>query len=319
MPLEIFNGPVYLHRHRVLVSAEDAENVTQDGTNYYRLVMDVPDFPEKVEALELVDYCMPMSMVGSFMDADPTNLTFSGFNYLDIRMQDYPAVANTLEFSYKFPSRQFKNADEFSTFLAADLNSVMDEQGDLFFNTAAGVSFRVDQDQEFLYSGARGAVTISAEIGGVPDTVALYFLFTSGSNSADSAWQQLGYETQADVGGPDTINGTFLTYPMPTKYINLHTFRYVNMEIPEFPELRPHSRVYLTPTEDFRRVRQNNKGVRLIVNPPRKVERITVILTLPDGRKPNPDSRDPFYLTIDFLSLSVETQTPGWLKQYLKY
>jgi hypothetical protein len=195
----------------------------------------------------------------------------------------------------------------------------MDEESDAFFNTGNGVAFSVVPSQIFLNTGNVGAIVIYAEISNVADTVSLYWLFGTGTNSADAPNIQLGFPEKADVGGPQTINGTFITYPMPLTYWKLYPNRYVDINLNRTPEFKPHSRVWLTRTDDFRRPRQNVAGVRLLVEPIRRLDNMKVSLTLADGTEPSIISNQGYNITYDLLLVSPEINIPKWVQQYLEY
>lgn len=316
MPLQKVPGPQYLHRERIFVDPYIDNLEPSTNGKYDNIVVEIASHPDRVTAIELTNYCFSQQYAPGFVH--PVD-DIPGSNWLDIRMVDHPAEAHTLEFSVQLPSLRFASNQELIDYLPGYLDEQMDDQGDAFFDTALGVSFSVLQSQEFLYTGNIGAIVIVAQIGGVPDTIQLYWLFDSGSNSANAANVPLGFPSKVDVGGPQTINGTFITYPMPTTYWKMYPHRYVDTNLDKVPEFKPHARIFLTPTSDFRRTRENVSGVRLMVEPIRRLDFMRITLTLAQGAPTSIVSNRGYGLVYDMLLVSPEPVIPDWVQQYLGY
>lgn len=317
MPLQtVPSSAQYLHRRRVFVDPYiDRQNVAADG-DISEITVKVDNHPQFVQSIELTNYNFPLDMAPTFINEDGD---FAGSNYLDIRLQDYPAAVQTLEFTAVLPTYRFTSIQALKDYLPDFLDELMDAQSHAYFNTGNGDAFTVVDNQEFLNSGNTGAIIIKNERSSVANSNSLYYLFGTGANAANSPKNQLGFPDGGDVGGPQTINGTFITHPMPTTYWNLYPFRYVDLFIDEVSELTPHSRIWLTRTDDFKRVRQANDAVRLLADPKKRLETLTIRLRLPDGRRPNMISNQGYDLTFDILLVSPEVSIPDWVKQQIQY
>jgi hypothetical protein len=101
MPLQKVTGQQYLHRQRIFIDPYTDNISPDDDGSIDRIIVGVDKHPEKVASIEMTNYNFPLSMAPAFKF--PTD-TDAGSNTLDIRMQDYPAAANTLEFSVTLPS-----------------------------------------------------------------------------------------------------------------------------------------------------------------------------------------------------------------------
>lgn len=317
MPLKKTPGKSYLHRERIFIDPYlDDTRVNEDG-KFDSISVDVSSHPQNVASIETTNFSFPQSLAPPFVF--PTS-SQTGSHTLDVRLTDYPAAANSLDFSVTLPSIRYDSISDQMSELETLLEDAMDAESDPNFNTgAANVSFTVIDSQTFLNTGNVGAIVIYAEFASTPDTISLYWLFGSGANTNDAPNIQLGFPTKLDVGGPQTINGTFITYPMPITYWKIYPHRYVNVNLRETPELKPHSRIWLTRTDDFRRLRRNVANVRLLTKPIRRLDTLNIDIRLPGDLKTNAISNQGYDLTFDILLVSPEIHLPDWLYQYLPY
>ena len=308
MPLKETAGPNYIQRRRFFVDSDIRVN-TETSERY-----DITVRPNinalNVESLELVNYNFSAELAPTFI-GQQGNL--NGNNYLDVRMVDHPAAANTLSFSVALPEVKYQTADAFGQAMVDILEAAMDEQNDVFFNTGT-TSFSYADNQPFLQgTGGNGALIIYAERGGA-NTVQLYFDFATGANNANSAHAVFGYP-KVDVGGPATLSGTFVTYPYPYYAINLDTFRYVDITVRELQsDLILHSRVYLTLDFNYRRIKKNIANARLLLNPPQRLDDLRITIRLAGGYKPNQDINEGYDLTFDVLQIVPHPEIPEYIK-----
>lgn len=326
MPLKDFPANqgeknTYVHRERLYVSAHTAEsnlfNTKTFTVSDYQTIVD--QAPQNVTSLELTNYIMPRTYATPFPYASSTS---HGARYLDIRVEDVANPAVFLDFSIEMPNKVLYNTELTLEKFTQDLTDTYQ-----YYRSTTGIavpdmSFRWMDDQEFP-SGQYGALLIYAIDDPVPvsSSANVYFLFASGPNADNSPWRELGFPTQADVGGYQMLpSGLEVRYPVPSTRLNFWRDRYVEINIDQIPELEPFARVFVTSKEDYsNNSEEPTDDVRLLSNPPRFIDKLTVRLRMNQGRPINPRSIDVHSLTLDALCVVPNVTVPNWIQQNLEY
>ena len=330
MPLVTVTTPQFLFRRRLFL--DPYLDTINDEASIFDIPISVDFNPHKVQSLEITDFLLPRNYTPmAYTSSRGTN---PGNNYVDVRVTTYPVPTNTLTFSWRIPATReyvdspagfladpvatpaMANISRYVNTLATQLDIHMDDLGDPTFNTFNGWNWRVAEGQPFS-SGRYGNIHYMLELGGAPNTATVEFLFGTGANVAESAWSQLGFTEGVDSVSPQTINGTLYTGAIPDRYIEFNPDRYVDISFDEIPELTPHSRLWTTHSHDYKYNDWCVEKVRLLTDPPRRIETLTTRIRLPDGRIPNIISYYSWDLTLDLLLVSPETKVPEWVNQFL--
>lgn len=141
-------------------------------------------------------------------------------------------------------------------------------------------------------------------------------LFGTGPNRSDAMNRVLGFPLEDTTPDPTTlgVQSPCSLEPMP--------LRYVDVILPQFPELNPVGRVFLAPTSDadFKQPDDKPEAVRLLSEPVRRMAELRVELRLPGDQAPNPEVEDEGVdLEFEVLSLAAEGCIPNWMNQKLLY
>ena len=316
MPLkDIISIPPYLHRKRIYVDAFLATS-NNDGTERWDLSdfwVRLSDQTSNVISCELTGFCIGWEAAAPFPMAQEG---YDGLQYLDIYMDLVGTPGTNLSFSVPLPLRRFF-ADTFMIPQIKDaIQAAMNDQGVAPFLT--GTTTWSISDSYFT-DGSYGSIIFTATSGATPCNI--YFLFGTGPNAANSAYEQLGFEKGVDVGGSTVLpDGTTVYSPIPVRLPTFYPFRYVDVTIDEFPDFDPFARIFLTKTNEYV-VSQNipTDNVRFVTDPPRQLNSLSLHLRLPDGRKLNPVYNDGVDLFFDVLSAVPEIDVPDWMKQIFAY
>ena len=314
MPLKQDKNPRYVQRRRMFIDSDLREN--RETSQRYDMVWRTRQSTWDIESMELTDYNFPLNLAPTFINQQGS---LPGNNILNVRMEDYPVPTNTLSFQVRFPERKFDTREAFAYYVRDVLESVMDDQGDPHFNSVNTTWF-YDVNAPFRDTGGNGAVVFYAQQLLAPDSIAVYFDFLTGPGDFNSAYEVFGYD-KADVGGPVVLpDGTFVTYPVPLRNLQLNKFRYVDISIEEVrSDMVLFARVFLTSKHEYRRVKKNLDNTRLLMKPPQKLGNLRIRLRLQGGYKPNQESIEGYDLTIDLLEIIPNPSIPDYLRQELVY
>lgn len=332
MPLEKFDTPQFLFRRRLFL--DPYVDFITPGQPMSDTTVEVPFNPGKVQSLEISDYAIPRNYTSAVL-VDENRDTINSF--IDLRIQDYPVVTNTLDFSIRVPvNRSYTGAtiasvipytgflpgmatiDTFLDTMAENLTIAMDQENDAFFNTGNNWAFVVTRGEVFP-SGRYGNIHINLQQNGVADTGTVQSLGATGPNADNYAHEIFGLTEGVDTPATQIINGTTYTGLIPSSYINVFPYRYVDFTFDEIPELTPHSRIWNTSTIDYSMSRWCVEKPRLLTDPPRRLDRLTVRVRLPNNLLPNILSFKSWNLTLEALLVSPETEIPGWVQQFINF
>lgn len=137
------------------------------------------------------------------------------------------------------------------------------------------------------------------------------FNFTSGPNTDQAANYAMGFEKQ------DYVDDGNLTLVSPNKTI-MEPYRYIDINIDEVKEFQPFARVFIT-TNPFYGITSNEINVartRMISSEPiRRLQHLTIKITLEGGVVPPVDDSLPHDLGITIFSVANEGEVPAWVNQ----
>lgn len=158
----------------------------------------------------------------------------------------------------------------------------------------------------------------------------IYLLFGTGANRDNQMSRALGFEPYEDTTLPATLTftpsvGSQNNYLLTAPYrANTRPFRYLELNIHE-SEFAPHERIYLDPripvygqdngiVELVKAQKTNRASLRLFTNTLRRLERVGITLTLPQGLRVPLSARKDHVLELDIFSLSEQTDLPQWAR-----
>jgi hypothetical protein len=283
----------------------------------------------KIQSIELVSYNIPRAIMPTFVEAaiDPSGNAIVGNNKLDIRLADVPET-QSLEFTVTFPPGRYESIEDFTDTIPALFGDAMDAEGDAFFNTGAGVAFVVISS---TIDSVANIFSVISEIGGNNELISMEYLFESGVNTNNSAWNVFGFVQGEDSGGLQTVNvgngllaPTIIYDPVPTSAATVRPYRYIDVFIDEAPELSPVARIFLTDETTQESVYTTNKRiqnrVRLLKDLPiRKMSTMTVKIQFENNIVPTEEFECGYDFIFDLMVLSPEQSIPCWTEQQLTY
>jgi len=311
MPLQHTFGPHYLKRTRIFI---DPDERTTDSKDQFEFVLPLDNLYENVAAIELVNYNIRGSLQTTFVEQQER---FPGNNIVDISLTDVATNLQVLDFSVVLSPAGYKNVEEMAKDLTLQFNTQMDAQGHAFFNSSNNVFWTITENTSVNAYNVDHTLDFKIEENLVADTIQATFLFASGTNRDNNASLPLGF-TNEDTAVFTVAPTTYYT-PQPQFRPELFTFRYVDISIREFPELKPVARVYLTDKEYYSKGNTTVAAVRLLTEPVKEMEEMRVVITLPGGRKPPIEVCSGVDLTFDLIQVSNEVRIPSWTNQLLGY
>lgn len=142
----------------------------------------------------------------------------------------------------------------------------------------------------------------------------IVFLFGSGPNKSDSMARVLGFEPGVDTTPDPVTSGVSAPY-----LVNVRPFRYFDVSIKEFPEFKPHSRIFLNLDKYSQPTNPNPRCTRLLTRPLQRLSTFTVLVTLPGNRPLSWRGDANHELEFEILSIEPSINIPGWVKQELTF
>ena len=332
MPLQQAGDQSYLKRSRVYVTNEGVSDGAGAGSgsssDQYDFSTGLDEVIQRVVAVELVDWIIPRSLSATFVGrysqsvvpfASTSNPRRSepGTSILDVRVtaeDDSAAIEFPVDMElvtpasgalpYSYAGLRMTSAELLAA-LSTAIPLALDAVGHAGINTTNyTVNTGVDEAGRFFFNlhlvgdpAAQGMVEL---------------LLSSGPNREDSMFRVLGV-AQEDSAVDATTRGfqsTGALEPVP--------LRYVDVRLPQCPELDPVARIFLS--ADFKQPDDKPDAVRLLRAPLDRLESLRVQLVLPGGVRPGPAADDEaFDLTFEVLSLMPEQCLPNWVDQRLLY
>lgn len=143
------------------------------------------------------------------------------------------------------------------------------------------------------------------------------FLFDSGPNREESAAQILGFDNQDYTFFPITLNGTPFRVVVSPRNAQINRFRYLDILLDEVPEFKPFHRIFIpTIRTQTTSLPENASRMRLLSQPIRTLDRLTIRLRLAGGRKPF--SIFPFYFSFRIFELKSSFALPEKEQERIK-
>lgn len=134
-------------------------------------------------------------------------------------------------------------------------------------------------------------------------------LFASGPNKEESAALVLGFDVLDYTFTPVTLNGTLFRQVKSPRNCQINRFRYLDIFIDEVPEFKPFHRIYIPTLRSVSTsLAENGSRTRILRQPIRKLETLTIRLRLPGGLKPS--TFFPFYFSFRVFELKSSFRLP---------
>jgi len=219
-----------------------------------------------------------------------------------VDMELVTPASGALPYSYAGMSM---TSAELLTALSTAIPLALDEVGHAGINTTTyTVNTGVDEAGRFYFN---------MHLVGFPAAQAkVELLLDSGPNREDSLYRVLGVAQEDSLVDATTrgFQSTGALEPMP--------LRYIDVLLPQCPELDPVARIFLT--ADFKQPDDKPEAVRLLREPLDRLIDLRVQLLLAGGITPSQNADDAgFDLTFNVLSLAAEQCLPTWVDQKLLY
>ena len=296
MPLQQELGASYVKVTKIQIDSRDRTTDSNGATDY---VIDINKEIQYVVGMEMTGFDFPDTLIPSFTSAQNNT---AGTNIVDFELfANGTVVSNT--FSIALPGRHFEYQNlyvpysGYTTTLESLLNDAIANDSDF----GDGQTY----EARFVVTPMPDLTTRVSVSGSNVD--GFRFLFLTGSNSANSAYEQMGF-TKAD-----TAMDLEHTSPSAT---DLDKYRYVDISIEEVPELKPVQRLYLVGnSNDTVSNNPNYSRTRLLTDPVHRLRVMRFKLTLAGGIPIPASSGQEHAFTLTILSLSNETSIPKWVHQ----
>lgn len=328
------DAATYFFRERIFLDP-DTDNVnpapgpvlvTNNDTQFTRRVF-TPSRPNHIASLEVTQYCVPKEFTPMIWPV----VTEAGYGgnaaksvqglggALDVHIAGFGGQPDA-NFTMYLPALATRTSvrnfwlDEFPTYLAAAAQQLA--EGGAIDATWVNLDVTSTADEPFANgSGRFGGFAIKATQGVGLVSRPITFLFATGPNAASNPAVALGFDAGVDT-GPRVVNGTSYTGPITDRFPAMYDYRAVDLTFGELPNLQPHSRFFTTSKGDFFRSENNTQAEpRLLTEPLRRSDVLTVTWRLRDGLIPNLTAGKTWLLTLDALLTSPETTIPCWVWQ----
>ncbi len=298
MPLQDSKGPSYIRPTKIYIDSGDREEGSDGPYNY---TIKLKDELQYVVGCELTGYNFPSALAPTFVKDGPG---FFGTNLVDFELSD---GVTTTTFVLSFPEKNYSYDNVPIPYLSYNgifqqlLNKTIENDPVFGVGNPSEVRFLVQVDPE-----ERTNVVVNP-VAGVPTTV--NFLFGTGVNAKNSSFVPMGFN-QADTGASADILS-----PNPT---NLTPFRYIDLFIEEFEELKPVSRIFMTDNLYYGTTRNDLNVTRtrlLNSGPPRRLKYLNIRMELEGGVVPPSITGLNHDLILTIFSVSNEEVIPNWVNQ----
>lgn len=303
MPLQDEKGSNYTKITKVYADSALREDESKGVYDYRVKLLDEIQF---VTGMEVTSYNFPNEVAPSFRAA---NRNQGGTDTIDFYIDD---GTNYQTFTATWPQKKYvfsTTFDLFTSYLDV-LETLLEEAiaSDPIFGDAGGYSITwettVTSDQ---------TTEIEIRKGGGAPALDWGFLFATGANAANAAYEPMGF-AQADYSAISPI--TSITSPNP---VNLEPYRYFDIVVAEARELAPLARVYVT-SNDFYGIVQNEINVsrtRLLSSEPvRRLQYLTIQVILEGGILLSSNSGTRNHdIGMTVFSVANENSVPNWISQ----
>ena len=295
----------YLKRVRIAVNSELRDSI--NSRDQFDFIFPLSSVFENIASIELVDYNISGSHQRTFRDVAPVNNTIS----VTLGTVSGPVLNFDVTLTPQTQSTPYTQA-QLAAQLTIDLNTAMDATGDAYYNTAV-FEWVVTTLATTNAKGVANALNFA-----VVDThtvVEVGATFNFGQPPIGGAAVVLGFPDENT--SAFTVGATVYNYPVPSFAPTLIVDRYIDVFVGEFIEHSPVARVFITNDTDFKRNKWSVQAPRLLTDPIRRLDKLSVRLTLPGGRKPLRYIKGGIDLIFELLIVSNEATLPPWLIQTL--
>lgn len=295
MPLETEKGPSYVKVTKIYVDSRDRD--TTDSTSSVDYIVNIPRNIQYVIGCEVTAVDLPKDLTPSFLAPQGTT---NGTNYIDFELT---TGGITTVFSALWPERRFTYED----MLVPSRSYITTLQNILQEAVRYDADFGDGQANEATFTVVATADQLTrVEVSGTGIT-GMRFLFATGTNEKNAAYSQMGFTKIDTVSALENISAN---------PVDLDTYRYVDINIEEFQELKPLERVYISDMSGDTVINSYNLSrLRMLTDPIHRLRRLQVKLNLKGGLFPPASTDQEHGFTLTVFSLSNETSVPDWVRQ----
>ena len=346
MPLKEVETPYYLSRTRIFVDSNKRNK--SRSKSQFNYTFDVGQQIQNVISIELTGWCFNSFFAPSFsgryntpfptQDVDTVPSIVPGMHTFDTLVYDEntPAVESILipgDLEFLVPgivpvSQCWQSFASRQALVDAIGVHLLTAFVFLFQNSTSSIT-PADTTLSLNLTDENKLEMYFYRTAGAMEPMPSFFMFRSGPTSDDNAGKPAGFNSTTDTslsGLTETAGiGSGFNYVVLSDYIvNVQPFRYLDVTVKETNEdFVPLARVYLNRTyeEDniHHYVRPCNEGMnaRLLTNPVRRLDRLTILITLENDYRLSDAFASPHQLTFDVLSLAQVPIVPRWIEQRL--
>lgn len=341
MPLKFVNTPHYIRRTRVFVDSADRNESRSRGPFDY--TFDVGDEIQNVVAIELVGWnfnsLYSSTFLGRYNTTAPTSSGDTvrsvrpGAHTFDILIEDENNINSILlqsDMEQIVPTLVPISQAWYALKDPTDVRSLIGMYFQfvfvfLFQNSGLGIT-PVNTTMRIEENTLGQLQMMFFRTGGL-DPMPSYFMNKSGPTADDNAGRTAGFIDNKDAPTTATLStttgiGSGTNYVATSDFlINQQPFRYINVHVKEVEEdFSPLARVYLNRITDINEyIRPCNEGMntRLLTNPVRRLDRMSILITLDQGYRLSGNFPQSHQLTFDVLSIAQAPIIPHWVGQRL--
>lgn len=286
----------YIKVNKLFISSADKN---QNSRGAYEYQIDLNTEIQYVVGMEITGYNFPSEIAPTFV---APGINFDGTNAIDFELQ---AGALVKQFSAFWPEKQYTYENVTVPYLSyvQTLQQLLNQaiQNDPDFGTGA-------PNEAFILSSTDPEEVTHLTISG-PGVTGFRFLFDSGPNRNDSAFNAMGY---------NQVDTAFTLKEIGPTRTNLRPFRFLDINIKEAEEFQPLKRIYTTDNLYYGTVRNDPSITRtrlLSSQPIHRLSRLNIKITLEGGVVPPVFQGLDHELTLTVFSIANETYVPKWVRQ----
>jgi len=302
MPLQKSIGSDYVQSEIICI---DSSIDAVEGSTKDRFKIKLNKMFSNVIALEITEFHFPKTMVSPFLNA----------NKIDFRLKN-PAIfgGNWKTFVAIIPVRDATYASSQET--SEDLLSILYRTFeatiivDPDFGAKVRVGFQLDPFERtdmFCFTNVFPPIATWPGSG----TTEMELLFGTGVNKSESAALPLGFEPVDTLLPASKFSGVDVKRIVSTRPTNLGKFTYVDIEIEQVDEFKPHTRAYVPAFKTDKTVAQSfSIRPRLLTKPIRLLTDLTFNFFLRDRTRPTNDQ--PLFLKLEVFYLDRTLNIPNY-------
>jgi hypothetical protein len=332
MPLKSVSTPSYIKRTRIYVNS--SEKIAERSRGPFDYTFRVPEAIQNVVSIELTGWNLSSSLSSSIVGRYNSRLPGTG---ADVIRSVIPG-ASTFDIELE------NETGTYTAVISCDLETALDNlatTGIVYFDETALTDFLFAAYENGI-AGASDPVFTAANTTGefsVDDAGRLFFvafrsgaltplrsrmLFKTGPSASDQASRLMGFEPDVDTDRVVSLTtttgiGSGSNYVTSGIYLyNLQPFRYINVYVDEVSaNFEPLARIYLNriSVPEDRQPFNKDYNARLLQEPIRRLDQLSIRLTLEDDKRIADMYDTGHQLTFDVLSVAQETDIPNWVDQ----